>query len=365
MKFIRGLLESIILQDVADLNVEVIIADGMSDDGTRQILDKYSRIFPALRVIDNPGKIASTGLNAAIRVARGEVIIRMDAHSDYAPDYIRTCVRVLKETGADNVGGPALTRANGYLAQAIALAFHTEFACGGAKFHDSQYEGYADTVPYGCWRRSTLDRIGLFDESFHRNQDDELNLRLIAAGGKIWQSPKIVSWYWPRPTLPAVARQYFQYGFWKVAVIRKHGRPASRRHLVPGASLACAMALVLGIVGGRLSGARQVSLTFIIVSAVLAGMYFAASICAALLAAKRNGWRFLPILPLVFITYHASYGLGFLSGLWRRPASNGMPYTSAQPSRGKDSLIDSSTHWRPPALKQEPTSGLECAREAK
>src|SRR5216684_3423541 len=144
IEFIRGLLESIIQQDVADLNLEVIIADGMSDDGTRQILDQYSRVFPALRVIDNPGKIASTGLNAAIRMARGEVIIRMDAHSDYAPDYIRNCVRVLRETGADNVGGPALTRADGYLAQAIALAFHTEFACGGAKFHDPQYEGYAD-----------------------------------------------------------------------------------------------------------------------------------------------------------------------------------------------------------------------------
>jgi hypothetical protein len=205
----------------------------------------------------------------------------------------------------------------------------------------------------------------LFDESFHRNQDDELNLRLIAAGGKIWQSPKIVSWYRPRHTLPAVARQYFQYGFWKVAVIRKHGRPASSRHLVPGASLACAMALIFGIVGGRLSGASQVSLTFIIIFAALAGLYFAASVGAALIAAERNGWRFLPILPLVFITYHASYGLGFLSGLWRRPLGNGTPHTSAQSSCGKDFLIKNGTHWRPPALKQEPASGLECAREAK
>src|ERR1700686_1882952 len=233
IKFVRGLLESIIRQDVEDLNLEVIVADGMSDDGTRQILEQYTRTCPALRVIDNPGKIASTGLNAAIREASGEVIMRMDAHSEYAPGYIRKCVQILNETGADNVGGPALTRADGYMAEAIALAFQRKFANGGAKFHDARYEGYVDTVPYGCWRKSTLHRIGLFDESFVRNQDDELNLRITSAGGKIWQSPRIISWYRPRASLSAVFRQYFQYGFWKVAVIRKHRKPASWRHLVP------------------------------------------------------------------------------------------------------------------------------------
>ena len=135
------------------------------------------------------------GLNRAIREARGEIIIRMDAHTIYAPDYVRSCVEVLQETNADNVGGPALTRADGYIAQAIALAFHTPFASGGAKFRDPRYEGPVDTVPYGCWRKSTLERIGMFDEKLVRGQDYELNVRIVSSGGTVWQSPKIISWY--------------------------------------------------------------------------------------------------------------------------------------------------------------------------
>ena len=226
-KHIRNCLDSLCRQALGDIKIEVLIADGMSDDGTRQILDLYKRIVLPLRVIDNRDKIASAGLNAAIRAARGEIIIRMDAHSEYAPDYIRRCLEVLNETSADNVGGPALTRADGYLGRAIALAYHCAFSCGGAKFHDVEYEGYVDTVPYGCWRKSTLERIGLFDENLSRNQDDELNLRLISSGGRIWQSPRIASWYRPRATLTALFRQYFQYGFWKVSVIRKHTKPGS------------------------------------------------------------------------------------------------------------------------------------------
>ena len=109
----------------------------------------------------------------------------------------------LDETGADNVGGPALTRADGYLASAIAAAYHSSFACGGARFHQASYEGAVDTVTYGCWRRALFDRIGFFDETLVRNQDDELNLRIVRSGGTIWQSPRIVSWYRPRATLGA------------------------------------------------------------------------------------------------------------------------------------------------------------------
>src|SRR5260370_25010043 len=127
----------------------------MSYDGNRQVLYLYRRIVLPLRVLDNPYKIVSAGLNAAIRAARGEIIIRMDAHSEYAPDYIRRCLEVLNETHADNVGGPALTCADGYLPRAIAFAYHSGFACGGAKFHDAEHEGYVDTVPYGCLDQTT------------------------------------------------------------------------------------------------------------------------------------------------------------------------------------------------------------------
>jgi len=319
--FIRGFLDSILSQDSAGINLKILIADGISDDGTRQILDPYAQNCPNLRVIENRGKIASTGLNAAIRAAKGEVIIRMDAHTEYAPDYIRNCVQLLEETGADNVGGPALTRADGFMAQAIALAFHSAFTHGGSNFHNARYEGFVDTVPYGCWRKSTLDRIGLFDESLDRNQDDELNFRIISAGGKIWQSPTVASWYRPRTRLRDLFRQYFQYGFWKVAVIRKHRSLASWRHVVPAATLACGVFLVFGLIGGLLAGASRLSHALFTICALLAGLYMIASLRAALNAAARNGWRFLPILPIVFATHHVAYGLGFLSGLSRRAAN--------------------------------------------
>jgi succinoglycan biosynthesis protein ExoA len=319
-KYIRNLLDSICRQNLCGAKIEVLVADGMSIDGTRQVLDLYRQIVLPLRVIDNPDKIVSAGLNAAIREARGAVIIRMDAHSEYAPDYICRCLQVLNETNADNVGGPALTRAEGYLGHAIALAYHSKFSCGGAKFHDAEYEGYVDTVPYGCWRKSTLERIGLFDENLGRNQDDELNLRLVCSGGHVWQSPKIISWYRPRASLTDLFLQYFQYGFWKVSVIRKHGRPGSWRHLIPVACLLAGLALLLGIAGASLDGSAWWTAALLTTCVALAGLYVAVAAGAAFLVAANNGWQFLPVLPIVFATYHLSYGSGFLLGLAYRPA---------------------------------------------
>src|SRR5262249_29352304 len=152
----------------------------------------------------NPRKITSTGLNRAILAAQGEIIVRMDAHTEYAGDYIRQCVQVLEETGADNVGGAWRTKASGYLQQAVALAFHSPFSAGGARSHEVDYEGYIDTIIYGCWRRKRLIEVGMFDEELVRNQDDELNLRITRSGGKIWQSARIRSWYQPRASLMAL-----------------------------------------------------------------------------------------------------------------------------------------------------------------
>ncbi len=142
-------------------------------------------------------------------------------------------VAELERTGADNVGGPARTRTQGTRARAFAAAYHSRFSTG-ARFHDENYEGWIDTVPYGCWRKETLERLGLFDE----NPGAQSGRRVESAadpraGGKIWQSPAIVSWYSPRATLRALFLQYFQYGFWKAAVVRKHRLPGSWRHLVP------------------------------------------------------------------------------------------------------------------------------------
>jgi succinoglycan biosynthesis protein ExoA len=302
-RHIRAVLDSLLAQQVA---TELIVADGMSDDGTREVLNEYAARAPRLRVIDNPGKIVSTGLNAAINAAAGDIILRMDAHTEYAPDYVRACVEVLWETGADNVGGPARTKSQGWLARAIAAAYHSRFSCGGARFHDENYQGPVDTVPYGCWRRSTFQRLGGFDETLVRNQDDEFNLRLIRAGGRIWQSPRIVSWYSPRASLGSLFRQYFQYGFWKVAVIRKHRLPASWRHLVPAAFVAANVVLLFAS-ALTLPDGWPARLWLLMIA-----IYFACAVAAAVQAGMRRGWSLVPVLPLVFAVYHISYGLGFL-----------------------------------------------------
>jgi hypothetical protein len=230
----------------------------------------------------------------------------MDFHTEYAPDYVVRCVQALQRTGAQNAGGPARTRAEGPLAAAIAAAYHSPFACGGARFHDVSYEGWVDTVTYGCWEKSYLERLGLFDESLVRNQDDELNLRIVRSGGRIWQDPKIVSWYHPRGSLRSLFRQYFQYGFWKVAVIRKHRIPASWRHLVPALFVSSVAAVPL---------AAAFDQRFWVLWLFEIALYGAACLGVSALTAARAGLRLFPLLPAVFATYHLAYGLGFVAGL--------------------------------------------------
>src|SRR5881397_4257322 len=231
--YIQACLQSALHQDPPEGGFEILVADGMSTDGTREYLRQTAKHHPQIRVLDNPGRIVSTGLNAAIRAARGEIIIRMDAHTIYGSDYVRQCLAVMNETGADNVGGPMRTTAVTFMERVIRAVFHSAFAVGGARSHLADYEGYVDTVTYGCWKKSVFEQIGYFDEELVRNQDDEHNLRLTRAGGKIYQSTRIRSWYHVRGSLTAVFRQYMQYGYWKVLVIRNHRYPASVRHVIP------------------------------------------------------------------------------------------------------------------------------------
>ena len=200
--------------------MELLVADGASDDGTRARLDARAAQDARLRVIDNPGCIVSTGLNAALAAARGAVIVRLDMHTVFAPDYVAECLAALARSGADNVGGPWVARGQGAGGRAIAAAFQCRWVVGGARSRDAAYEGEADTVYLGCWPRATFERVGGFDEQLVRNQDDEHNLRLRLAGGRIWQSPRIRSWYVPRASLAKLFAQQYQYGYWRPFVMR-------------------------------------------------------------------------------------------------------------------------------------------------
>jgi succinoglycan biosynthesis protein ExoA len=303
---IEACVRSVLDQKAVPGDFEVIVVDGMSNDGTREILAKLVLADSRLRVVDNPAGTTAHGMNAGIRHARGQFIAIMGAHNEYAADYLTASLRVIRATGADNVGGSMVCRGASGLQQAIAAAHHSPFSVGGARWHDVSYEGPADTVFGGFYRRDVFDRIGHFDDALLRNQDDEFNLRLTRAGGKIWHSPAIRSSYCPRASLGALFRQYLQYGYWKVAVMKKHGRPASLRHLVPGL-------FVLGLLLVPLLALFYAPL--IVLWLALLASYAVANLSASFATAARRGWRYLPALPLVFGCYHFGYGIGFLRGV--------------------------------------------------
>ncbi len=312
---VDSFLNSLRKQELTGVDWEVVIADGMSDDGTREKLQRMCDQDSRIRVIENPLRIASTGLNAAIRAARNDFILRMDVHTEYKPDYIRRSIELLTRSGAASVGGACIARGTNYVGKAIAAAFHSGFAVGGARWHKPTHEGPTDTVHLGCWRREVLEQVGLFDETLVRNQDDELNLRLRRAGGIIWQSPEIVAWYYPRASLSALFRQYFQYGFWRVAVLRKHRLPGAWRQVAPAGFVVANLIIVAGVIlrgivgNGPLPWLTAAAASFDVT-------YLLASLVAAFITAKRDGWTLFPVLPFVFATYHVSYGVGFVLGIF-------------------------------------------------
>jgi succinoglycan biosynthesis protein ExoA len=291
--------------------LEVIVADGMSDDRTREMIDTVvdaaGRDAPPVTIIDNPGRIAATGLNAAIAKAQGDVIVRVDGHCEVASDHVTTCVQLLEQTGADNVGGVVVGGGgSSVLQRAVSLGTSSRFGVGNARFRFATKPGWADTVFPGAWPRAVLDRVGGFDEELVRNQDDELNLRIVQAGGRVWLDPRIRTRYEPRDSLTGLWRQYFDYGFHKVRVIQKRRAIASARHVVPPMFV-----LSVLTVAAAAAIARRPKV-LLLVAAPYATAMFAASVRAA-----RSDPAAFPALPAVFVTLHVSYGAGFLAGLWR------------------------------------------------
>ena len=311
--FIVSVLTAILLQDYPSKCLEILIAEGMSIDNTRQIVSNFESLYPQLQinVLDNPSKIVSTGMNIALRHAKGEIIIRVDGHTVIAPDYIRRCVEALQRTHADNVGGKMCAIGYNPFGRAVALATSTPFGVGGSRFHYSDKEEWVDTVYMGAWPRGVFEKIGLFDEELVRDQDDELNYRLRAAGGKVLLSPTIKSEYAVRSTPKALWRQYFQYGFWKVRVLQKHPLQMSLRQFVPPAFV---LDLLVSIPLALSPKTRSLS------TVVPLFYLFANSIIAFWVSFKR-GSKLLGLLPFAFTILHLSYGFGFLLGLvnfWNR-----------------------------------------------
>ncbi len=305
--FIERSIYAVLEQDYPPDRFEVLVVDGGSDDGTRELVERIAASDPRVQLLDNPKRIVPVAMNIGIRRARGEIIVRVDGHTIIAPDYIRICVRDLRETGAVNVGGPMRPKGITPMGMAIAAAARSPFGVP-ARFHYSAKAGYVDTVYMGAWPKEALERVGGFDESLVRNQDYELNFRLRKAGGRIYYDPRIRSEYYGRQSLGALWRQYFQYGVWKAAVLAKHPDSVRPRHLAAPALVA---GLVFGAIGAPFCIWGRALLAIVGVSYVLA------LLIASVLTASCTGWDVLVRLPLAFATMHIAWGCGFWTGVIR------------------------------------------------
>ena len=306
--YIGPCLDSILATDYPLDRVELLVADGRSDDGTREIVERFAACHPCVRLLDNPARITPAALNTAIRAATGDVIIRMDAHGIYPRDYVPRLVSALEETGADNVGGVVITLPadDTATARAIALAFAHPLGVGNAYFRIGVAgPRWVDTVPFGCFRRELFDRVGMFDEELVRNEDDEFNLRLIRLGGRILLLPDVVSQYYARRSLGAVARMFYQYGYFKPLVARKVERIMTRQLVPPLFVLSLVATALLGI---WVPAARAVL-------AGIAGAYAALVLTGAALAVRKHGVRCAAALAAVFAVMHVCYGVGYLRGI--------------------------------------------------
>ena len=328
-RHIASCLEDVFAQDYPADRFEVLVADGMSTDRTRDILHEISARHPdRMRVIENPRRHQAPAMNAMIAAARGEVVVRMDVHARYAPDYVRQCAEVLEETGADNVGGAQRAVAETWFQRALCAALESPLGVGGARYRDPDMEGFVDTVFLGAFRRKVLDIVGGYDDNAITNEDAELNQRILDAGGKVFLSRKIVVSYVPRDSFRSLARQYFKYGKGRARTLLKHRRFPTIRPAVP----------FLMVVGG---------VTLLVVpplqwlAPIAFGLYGSALVVEAGRVSRRHGLALAPVVAAIFPVLHVSHGAGFAAGLvqyalrpdWndQAPVSSPRPATDAGP----------------------------------
>jgi len=300
--YIEECIRSVQAQDYPRDRMEILVADGGSIDATREILHRLSKEDPRIHVVDNPERIQAAGMNQMIRRSRGEIVVRMDVHAEYANDYVRKCVEVLEKTGAENVGGAQRARAKTWFQRALTAALDSPLAVGGAKYRSADNEGFVDTVFLGAFRRRVFERVGMYDPRAITNEDADINQRILESGGKIYLSRDIVVHYYPRDSFKSLWKQYFKYGQGRARTLLKHGRFPSIRPAIPFLMVVTEGVLLLT---SPLHPFASWSL----------GAYALATGAEAIRVGRRAGPAAIPAVWAIFPVLHVAHGVGFANGL--------------------------------------------------
>jgi succinoglycan biosynthesis protein ExoA len=316
---IDQLLEAIRGQSYPIHEIEVIIADGLSTDHTREKITEFQAKCPELQIhiVDNQRRVIPSGLNRAIEAAKGKYILRMDAHSIPSRDYIEKCIHGLEHGLGDNVGGiwKIAPGASTWIAKSIALAAAHPLGAGDARYRIGGAAQEVDTVPFGAFRRELIEKIGKYDENLLSNEDYELNVRLKQSGGKIWMEPAIQSIYFARANLWDLSRQYWRYGYWKAQMLRKHPKSLRWRQFIPPL-------FVLSVLGLAIFSWLFILARWLL--AIIVILYTSISLIIGLRMAQKNKQLSLAVGVLLAIaTIHVSWGSAFLWGLIAKPKMDG------------------------------------------
>lgn len=302
---LRSILEGTYPQE----RMEILVVDGCSEDRTREIVREFAARHTSVRLLENAARVVPHAMNIGIRAAKGEFIVRMDAHATYPADYVAQLLTWKERLGADNVGGVFVTQpaCDSSEARAVAVVLSHWFGVGNAwsRLEGMDTPAEVDTVPFGCYRRNVFDRIGLFDEVFVRNQDDEFNARLKKAGGKIFLVPEIKIQYVARSSLRKLGLMLYQYGYFKPLVALRLGRPATWRQLVPPVFTVALLGLPFA--------ALAVPWTLLLWIGVIVS-HGTVNLAVSVRQAQRKGWKLFPLLFGAFLLAHVAYGLGYLKG---------------------------------------------------
>lgn len=299
IKNITGLMKYFI--DVNPSDKELIIIDGGSTDGTRECVLEGTKEHQNIRLLDNPDKYVPFALNLGIKESKGEIIVRIDAHSIYAEDYFTEIIKTFERTGADIVGGPTRILVENDFDEAINYVLKHKFGTGDNKLHNEDFRGYTEHVTFGAWKRSIFSDLGYFNEKLVRNQDDEFHYRAYVNGKKIFLEPEIKLWYKPRQNLIALFKQYFQYGLYKPLVLSLTKKASRIRHFIPALFAAYLVSLPVFVYSG---------LYFSLIPLII---YIISVIAFSFKSSLKFKMKILT--ALIFGTLHIAYGLGFILGM--------------------------------------------------